>query len=179
MLSGQRLITPLELTTSADAASMGKSSIRPSRNSTLSSPNLTAIDRLRSSISGVMSTPINVLRCPPRAPPRRSPYRLRIRDRQLSHQDPVRPKRKDCPRRQRLRRRNREAGQAASQGSRVEPRGRARYGSDTQRWGPLRPRGTSRAPPCGALPDRQPRVSHPSPSPSACAPDDLALPPSP
>src|SRR5712692_1017372 len=169
-------MTPFEMTRSAQPSSTGKSSIRPSRNSTLSNPNLTAIDLLRFSISGVMSTPITFLRCPPIAPPGTNPYRLQSRDRQLSHQASGRSKRTDCLRRQRPRRHIREAGRAPWVDSRVGLRELARYGSDTQPKDPQRPRGISHALPCAAPQDRPPGVFRPSSSPSDCPPDDLPWP---
>src|SRR4029077_6336351 len=46
--------------TSAQSSSTGSSSISPSRKSTFFNPSLAAIARLRSSISGVISTPITL-----------------------------------------------------------------------------------------------------------------------
>jgi predicted ATPase len=57
-LSATRLSTPLLITTSAQLSSIGRSSRIPSRNSTLVAPICPATRRARSSISGVMSTPI-------------------------------------------------------------------------------------------------------------------------
>jgi hypothetical protein len=57
-LVGHRLMTPLEITTSAQPSSTGRCSMTPWRNSTLPRPSWSASRRLRSSISRVMSTPI-------------------------------------------------------------------------------------------------------------------------
>ena len=56
-LSATRLSTPLEITTSAQPSSTGRSSASPSRNSTLARPSCRAVARALASISGVMSTP--------------------------------------------------------------------------------------------------------------------------
>ena len=56
-LSATRLSTPFEMATSAQPSSMGRSSARPWRNSTWSSPMSRAVSCDLASISGVMSTP--------------------------------------------------------------------------------------------------------------------------
>ncbi|MCG3775159.1 MAG: hypothetical protein JW395_1988 [Nitrospira sp.] len=63
-LSGDKLITQFDITTSTDASDTGRCSISPSRNSTLSSPvrslYVTVFRRALPNISGVMSTPITL-----------------------------------------------------------------------------------------------------------------------
>jgi hypothetical protein len=56
-LSGDRLTTQFEITTSTDAAGRGIASIRPRRNSTFAAPAARALRRARASISSVMSRP--------------------------------------------------------------------------------------------------------------------------
>src|SRR5687767_6028375 len=56
-LSTHRLMTPLEITASAQPSSTGRCSARPSRNSTCVKPSASAVARDLASISGVMSTP--------------------------------------------------------------------------------------------------------------------------
>ena len=56
-MSGTRLITPFEITTSAQPSATGSDSASPSRNSTFPSPGSLAAWRAISSIAGVMSTP--------------------------------------------------------------------------------------------------------------------------
>lgn len=57
-LSGNRFSTPLERTTSAQASSTGSDSASPLRNSTFPACISAALARARSSMAGVMSTPI-------------------------------------------------------------------------------------------------------------------------
>ena len=59
-LSGDRLMTQLEMTTSTDASPSGTSSIVPSRNVAFSTPASAWLRRASSSISGVISSPYAV-----------------------------------------------------------------------------------------------------------------------
>ena len=56
-LSGERLMTQLETTTSTLASATGRCSISPSRNSTFSAWTRAALERAFVTIAGVMSTP--------------------------------------------------------------------------------------------------------------------------
>mmetsp|Transcript_8931 Transcript_8931/g.23139 ORF Transcript_8931/g.23139 Transcript_8931/m.23139 type:complete len:224 (+) Transcript_8931:684-1355(+) len=57
-LSGERLMTQLEITTSTDPSPTGMCSISPSRNVTFCACSLPAFSRARETMSGVMSTPM-------------------------------------------------------------------------------------------------------------------------